>query len=117
MPRLTTSPATKADREWLAKVGEYLYGYGWQTRMAEDLHVDETTVRRWVGGRSALPGPVRAALTCFVSHKRNHFVKLSAAQASAVAISSLDALPDPAPSYPPQSTAAVDVLSSEGTPV
>jgi hypothetical protein len=37
------------------RVGEDLFGYGWQTRLAAALGVDGSTVRRWVG--SALPVP------------------------------------------------------------
>ena len=47
-----------------------LYGhYGWQTRLAEQLGVDGSTVRRWVSGAVPIPNPVAAAVTCFVQAK------------------------------------------------
>ena len=50
----------------LAEIGCQLYGkWGWQTRMAEALGVDGSTVRRWVSGAVPVPGPVAAALLCF----------------------------------------------------
>jgi DNA-binding transcriptional regulator YdaS (Cro superfamily) len=53
--------------EELAKAGVTLYGkWGWQTRMAEALGVDGSTVRRWVSGAVPVPGPVVAALTCLL---------------------------------------------------
>lgn len=58
--------------EELAKIGVKLYGdWGWQTRMAEELGVDGSTVRRWVSGAVPIPGPAIAALNCFVERKRN----------------------------------------------
>jgi len=42
-----------------------LYGaYGWQTRLAEALKVDGSTVRRWVSGAVPIPGPVSVAVRC-----------------------------------------------------
>ena len=44
-----------------------LYGsHGWQTRLSEDLRVDGSTVRRWVSGAVPIPGPVEAAVRCFL---------------------------------------------------
>lgn len=44
-------------------IGEALYGpWGWQTRLAETLEVDGSTVRRWVSGAVAVPHPVKLAL-------------------------------------------------------
>ena len=44
-------------------IGEALYGdWGWQTRLAEVLEVDGSTVRRWVSGAVVVPGPVKVAL-------------------------------------------------------
>ena len=44
-------------------VGEALFGdWGWQTRLAEVLEVDGSTVRRWVSGAVVVPGPVKVAL-------------------------------------------------------
>lgn len=49
--------------EQLRDIGERLYGnWGWQTRMAEALRVDSSTVRRWLSGKVAIPGPVEVAL-------------------------------------------------------
>ena len=43
-----------------------LYGsHGWQTKLADALGVDTSTVRRWVGGQIPVPGPVAAAVRCF----------------------------------------------------
>lgn len=49
--------------EQLRKIGEQLYGnWGWQTKMAEALKVDSSTVRRWLSGKVAIPGPAEVAL-------------------------------------------------------
>lgn len=49
--------------EQLREIGEQLYGsWGWQTRMAEALRVDGSTVRRWLSGKVAIPGPALVAL-------------------------------------------------------
>lgn len=49
--------------EQLRTIGEQLYGnWGWQTKMAEVLKVDSSTVRRWLSGKVAIPGPVEVAL-------------------------------------------------------
>jgi len=51
----------------LNEIGVKLWGeWGWQTRMAESLNVDGSTVRRWVSGAVPIPGPVEAALRCFM---------------------------------------------------
>lgn len=43
-----------------------LYGSrGWQTRLAEALGVDVSSVRRWTSGQVTVPGPVSAAVRCF----------------------------------------------------
>ena len=45
-----------------------LYGeWGWQTRLAEALGVDGSTVRRWVSGAVPIPNPAAAAVNCFLS--------------------------------------------------
>jgi hypothetical protein len=47
----------------LRATGERLWGrWGWQTRMAECLRVDGSTVRRWLSGASTIPGPAAVAL-------------------------------------------------------
>ena len=54
----------------LKKAGEVLYGkWGWQTRLAEALEVDGSTVRRWVSGAVSVPGPAEAAIKCFLREK------------------------------------------------
>ena len=51
----------------LAEAGRKLYGErGWQTRMAEALGVDGSTVRRWVSGAVPVPTTAAAALRCFL---------------------------------------------------
>jgi hypothetical protein len=47
----------------LRSTGEALWGrWGWQTRMAETLRVDGSTVRRWLSGATHIPGPAEVAL-------------------------------------------------------
>lgn len=47
-----------------------LYGeHGWQTRLAENLGVDGSTVRRWISGAVPIPNPVEAAVRCFLERK------------------------------------------------
>ena len=53
----------------LKKAGEKLYSYGWQTRLAEALAVDGSTVRRWVSGAAPIPGPAAAAIRCFLRER------------------------------------------------
>ncbi len=54
---------TSLSPEGLRIVGEALFGaWGWQTRLAETLEVDGSTVRRWVSGAVAVPQPVKVAL-------------------------------------------------------
>lgn len=56
----------------LREIGVELYGsWGWQTRMAEALGVDGSTVRRWISGALPVPGPAAAALQCFLDRKRD----------------------------------------------
>ena len=52
----------------LSEAGRRLYGeWGWQTRLSEALSVDGSTVRRWISGAVPIPGPVEAAVRCFLS--------------------------------------------------
>ncbi|HLI21532.1 MAG TPA: hypothetical protein VKV32_10470 [Stellaceae bacterium] len=46
--------------QFLHQVGVTLYGEGehWIARLAEDLGVNERTMRRWLGSESAIPGRV-----------------------------------------------------------
>ena len=41
----------------LIEIGTALYGEGnsWESRLAEDLGVNERTMRRWLSGESAVP--------------------------------------------------------------
>lgn len=58
--------------EDLRAAGVELYGeWGWQTRLAEALGVDGSTVRRWVSGAVPIPNPVAAAVNCFLSRKKD----------------------------------------------
>jgi hypothetical protein len=55
----------------LRTAGEALWGrWGWQTRMAERLRVDGSTVRRWLSGASAIPGPAAVALELLLDDPR-----------------------------------------------
>ena len=48
-----------------------LYGdHGWQTKLAEALEVDTSSIRRWVSGAIPVPGPVAAAVKCFARETR-----------------------------------------------
>ena len=42
---------------------------GWQVRAARALAADVSSVRRWVGGERPIPGPVKAAVECWLGHK------------------------------------------------
>lgn len=47
----------------LALAGAQLFGrWGWQTRLAEALEVDGSTVRRWVSGAVTVPQPAKVAI-------------------------------------------------------
>lgn len=49
----------------LRKLAIQVYGErGWQTRLAEGLAVDPSTVRRWVSGAVPIPNPAAVALRC-----------------------------------------------------
>lgn len=54
-------PMTRGE---LKKLGRNIWGEnnGWQTRMAEFLGLDPSTVRRVIAGASRISGPMRAAL-------------------------------------------------------
>ena len=57
----------------LREAGLELYGErGWQTRLAEALQVDGSTVRRWISGAVSIPGPAAAAVRCFLREKRRN---------------------------------------------
>lgn len=57
----------------LRAIGEALFGkWGWQTQLAKALRVDGSTVRRWISGTTAIPGPAEVALELLLSsHQRN----------------------------------------------
>ncbi len=58
--------------EQLREIGERLYGnWGWQTKMAEVLRVDSSTVRRWLSGKVAIPGPAEVALELLLKAENN----------------------------------------------
>lgn len=55
----------------LRVAAERLFGrYGAQTKLAKALKVDASTVRRWISGVTAVPGPVEAAVTEMLRNKR-----------------------------------------------
>lgn len=62
---MTTTDMTPAQ---LATACKKLWDSGWQTRLAEALAVDPSTVRRWVAGTVPVPGPVAVAVRCMVQH-------------------------------------------------
>lgn len=55
----------------LRKAAIEMYGErAWQSRLAADLNVDTSSVRRWVSGAVPIPGPVSAAIQCLLREKR-----------------------------------------------
>ena len=60
------------------EIGEDLYGYGWQSRLARALGMDGSTVRRWVSGAVPLPPSAAAFLRMMASRQtaRGAFVAL-----------------------------------------
>ena len=54
----------------LKTAGRELFGHGWQTRLAERLGVDGSTVRRWVSGAVPVPNPAAAAIRSFLYIRR-----------------------------------------------
>lgn len=55
----------------LKEAGRELFGHGWQTRLAERLGVDGSTVRRWVSGAVPVPNPAAVAIRCFLHIRRS----------------------------------------------
>jgi hypothetical protein len=41
---------------------------GWQSRFAEALDSDRASVTRWLAGQVSVPGPVAAAVRCWMKH-------------------------------------------------
>jgi len=57
------APGRTLSPDDLRIIGETLFGpWGWQTRLAEALEVDGSTVRRWISGAVPAPHPVKVAL-------------------------------------------------------
>jgi hypothetical protein len=55
----------------LRKACVTLYGEkAGQTRLAEALEVDPSSVRRWISGAVPIPGPVAAAVKCFLARRK-----------------------------------------------
>ncbi len=55
----------------LRKIGEELFGvWGWQTKLAKALRVNGCTVRRWISGNTAIPGPASVALELLLLLKK-----------------------------------------------
>ena len=50
------APAREKQKDVLFAAAGFLYSgrYGWQTAMAERLHVDARTLRRWISGQDAI---------------------------------------------------------------
>lgn len=71
MSRLPSlAPGADLTPEGLKAVGEVLFGeWGWQTRLAELLEVDGSTVRRWVSGAVSVPGPAKVALRLMLERR------------------------------------------------
>lgn len=54
----------------LREAGERLYGtWGWQTKLAHELQVDGSTVRRWLSGKVVIPGMAAVAINLLVRLK------------------------------------------------
>lgn len=54
----------------LCQAGLTLYGgWGWQTKLAEDLGVDGSTVRRWISGASPISQQTAVAIRSMVELK------------------------------------------------
>lgn len=57
----------------LRVIGEELFGpWGWQTKLAKALRVDGSTVRRWISGATAIPGPAEVALELLLQSHQTH---------------------------------------------
>lgn len=57
--------------EELRAIGEQLFGtWGWQTKIAKALRVDGSTVRRWISGATAIPGPAEVALELLAKYQK-----------------------------------------------
>ena len=69
---MTMSRHRKTTRDTLSDIGEELFGeWGWQTRMAEHLGVNISSVKRWIAGTTDVPAPVIKALELLLIQKRH----------------------------------------------
>ena len=52
----------------LKRAGHKLFGTdrGWQARLARALETDRASITRYLAGQSPIPGPVAAAITCWL---------------------------------------------------
>lgn len=56
--------------EELERAGLTLYGARWKAPMARALGIDVSMVWRYVTGQVPIPGPVAAALRCFLRENK-----------------------------------------------
>ncbi|MBB5222220.1 hypothetical protein HNP73_002156 [Amaricoccus macauensis] len=56
--------------EELRQAGLRLFGpeRGWKARLARALRSEDSSVSRWLSGQIAVPGPVAAAVDCWLRH-------------------------------------------------
>lgn len=56
--------------EELRRAATTLFGEhpGWQSRLARALKVQRSAVSRWIAGMTPIPGPVEAAVACWLAH-------------------------------------------------
>lgn len=62
------NPITAAE---LHQICSSVYGYGYQTRLSEDLETDLRVVQRWFAGDCRMPASAIVALRSVVKKKRN----------------------------------------------
>jgi hypothetical protein len=55
----------------LRSAAKELYGDGWQQPLAEALGVNRSSITRYTNGSVPVPGPVAAAVRCFLMFKRS----------------------------------------------
>ena len=66
------SPKSLSAREKLTVIGEELFGkWGWQTKMAKELGVNISSVKRWIAGTVPIPSPVILALEHLLTKKQH----------------------------------------------
>lgn len=54
----------------LNNLGAELFGWGWQTRLAEYLNVTSRTVRRWSAGDCCIPHATTIAIALLVKQRQ-----------------------------------------------